>query len=623
MPEIRVKRGTKEIESYFFSENIITIGRSPINQICLLDSTVSRFHSAIIENERGDYFIRDLGSLNGIKVNGKECLRKILQEGDKIRIGNYVLEFHKSEEEIELSDIIIKPTPAKSKDKFSESQSISTDFFKESTIFIDESHKIPKEILSKVSREMEETLYDIFRKLKLIKNFEMLVKEMMDSIQHILNPKCGYVAKLNEDGTLRPIRLLEIDLKRGGKIPVITAEIFEEVVKKSQCSWSPKYVCIPLKSKNKVIGLIYLESPPENRFSEKEINFLNLLVSGANSLIPFCAEKFSEDSQILSPELFKWKEKLVGNRKAKAMKEVYKKIEEAIRTDMNVLILGETGSGKEQVAKKIHKESQRKREPFETIDCSALPETLVESELFGYAPHSGISGADPKGKPGMFEVANKGTIFIDEIGDMNFYSQAKIRRVIETKEVRRLSSTKTITIDVRVISATNKNLEEEIKKGKFRKDLYNRLSEIVIKLPPLRERREDIPLLAHFFVDELCKETEGISHEAIRLLTGSYEWPGNIRELRSVVKNACLTGKKVLSPWDFPEKIQRVLGEESKKDIKKKSKRIEEREKEWITEVLKEVYGNKSKAAKLLGITRQTLDNKIKKYKIPVMKWGQ
>ncbi|MEW6608827.1 MAG: sigma 54-interacting transcriptional regulator [bacterium] len=229
--------------------------------------------------------------------------------------------------------------------------------------------------------------------------------------------------------------------------------------------------------------------------------------------------------------------------KSKALQEVIKLVKKVAKTNANVLIYGESGTGKELVARAIHINSLRKDKPFIVVNCAAIPETLLESELFGYAPKSGISGADLKGKPGKFELADEGSIFLDEVADMTLSTQAKILRVLQEKEFERISDTKPIKVDVRIIAATNKNLEEAIKKKEFREDLYFRLNVISISLPPLCERKEDIPLLIEYFIERYAKETKKnvgrISDEALELLM-QYDYPGNVRELENLIERAVI-----------------------------------------------------------------------------------
>jgi DNA-binding NtrC family response regulator len=223
-----------------------------------------------------------------------------------------------------------------------------------------------------------------------------------------------------------------------------------------------------------------------------------------------------------------------------AMVEAQNRIKAFAKNDATVLIRGDSGTGKELVARQIHAQSKRKEKPFVAVNCAAIPETLLESELFGYAPQSGIANANPKGKPGKFELANGGAIFLDEIGDMPLYTQAKLLRVLETQEVDRLSGTAPIRVDVRIITATNQDLEAHVLSKRFREDLYYRIKVAEIKLPPIRLRGDDARLLIEHFLraaETEISRTFGITEEALDLLL-NYRWPGNVRELEHAIESA-------------------------------------------------------------------------------------
>ena len=347
----------------------------------------------------------------------------------------------------------------------------------------------------------------------------------------------------------------------------------------------------------------------------------------------------------LTQEVFRLKEELKERFKfasldgeSAAMQKLYALLEKAISTDVSVLLRGESGTGKELAARIIHYNSLRKDKPFITVDCATLPETLVESEIFGYEKGA-FTGAISR-KLGKCELANEGTLFLDEVGNLSLDTQKKLLRMLQEREIVRLGSNKPIKIDVRIVTATNTNLEELIKKRVFREDLYYRLKEFSIVLPPLREREEDVLLLARLFLNEFNKEfnkkVKEISPEAMALLM-RYSWPGNVRELKNIMRSAVLLSKKYILPENLPQEIQfdEVLSErvpsskvvpdeesqekkdviqESLKEIGKTAKK--EVEKQAILRVLKEVNGNKSKAARLLKIDYKTLYNKIKKYNI-------
>jgi len=302
---------------------------------------------------------------------------------------------------------------------------------------------------------------------------------------------------------------------------------------------------------------------------------------------------------------------LVG--KSKKIQQVFQLISKVASTNSTVLIRGESGTGKELVARAIHYSSPRKESPFIPVNCAALPETLLEAELFGHEKGA-FTDAGYK-KAGMFESADKGTIFLDEISDMTLQMQAKILRVIQERSFNRLGSTKLIKVNIRILAATNKNLERMIQKGTFREDLYYRIDVISIAVPPLRERKEDIPLLAqHFLVKYTTlhgKKVKGISSQAMEQLC-SYDWPGNVRELENVVERAVIfANREVILLEDLPLSLQSTFS-----GGKSFPPSLEEAEKKLILDALQATGANQSKASKILGIHRNTLWRKVKKYDI-------
>ena len=296
------------------------------------------------------------------------------------------------------------------------------------------------------------------------------------------------------------------------------------------------------------------------------------------------------------------------------MKKVFSLIEKVSMSDSTVLILGESGTGKELAATTIHYQSRRKDKPIIKVNCAALPDGLIESELFGH--EKGAFTGALKRKPGRFELAHGGTIFLDEIGDIPLQTQAKILRVIQERQFERVGGTTTSTVDVRIIAATNKNLEEEVKRGSFREDLYYRLNVIPIKLPPLRDRKEDIPALIEFFSEKFRKKLSKnirFSKESIeRLIT--YNYPGNVRELENIIER-CITLS--LSDIIRPDELPSFIGSDAS-DTKSLllSDIASDAEKAHITRVLLSTKGNKTKTAEILGISRKTLWEKINSYKI-------
>jgi two-component system response regulator HydG len=300
---------------------------------------------------------------------------------------------------------------------------------------------------------------------------------------------------------------------------------------------------------------------------------------------------------------------------SEGMKKVMDIVNQVSPADSTVLIIGESGTGKELIAKEIHNHSLRKSAPFVVVDCGALVETLFESELFGHVKGS-FTGAYVT-KHGRFEVANGGTIFLDEIGHISLNIQAKLLRVIQEREVTRIGSSKSIKVDVRILAATNEDLSQCVKEGRFREDLFYRLSVVPLHIPPLRERKEDIPLLVNHFLYKYNrrakKQIVSINRDVLRALT-QYDWPGNIRELENTIERAV-----VLSKGDKIELDSLIYhGISSRPSLLSPNdgryKNLEEVESEYIRTILQAHHGNRSQTAKILGIDRKTLLNKIKKY---------
>jgi len=297
--------------------------------------------------------------------------------------------------------------------------------------------------------------------------------------------------------------------------------------------------------------------------------------------------------------------------KSDVMQEVFDLISRVAPTDSTVLVTGESGTGKELIARAIHGNSNRCYMPFIAVSCGALPDSLLESELFGYEKGA-FTGAEHT-KKGRFEMAHKGTLFLDEIGDISLKTQVDLLRVLQQKEVQRLGGEDVIEVDVRIIAATNRDLNRAIRENRFREDLYYRLNVIAIKVPPLRERKEDIPLLADAFVRKYClemnKEETGIGDSALKLLM-DYDWPGNVRELENIIERALVIGQaEEISADDLPFSRKELGPETFPKSLKMM-------EKMHIQRILEATGWNITQAARDLGIDRQTLYNKIEKYEI-------
>ncbi|MFO1462703.1 MAG: sigma-54 dependent transcriptional regulator [bacterium] len=373
-----------------------------------------------------------------------------------------------------------------------------------------------------------------------------------------------------------------------------------------------------------------------------ELDELELIVEKALE-----ARRLAEEVQHLRQEVSGLKvdkeAKIVGQ--SRGVREIYKTIGKVSANDVSILITGESGTGKELIAKAIHQNSPRAKGPFIAVNCAAIPRDLLESELFGYRKGA-FTGAE-ENRPGYFEIANQGTLFLDEVGDLPINLQAKLLRVLQEKEVQRLGSSEAKAIDVRILAATNQNLEKMVKEKKFREDLFFRLNVIPIALPPLRERKEDIPLLCEYFLAKLAQETglpvKTLSQEAMQMLE-AYRWPGNIRELENVIKRAAiLSANESLQMQDFAfflgkgaEDTQREIEEMGLEELIASRLQsflaklgdlettnlyetiMEMAERPLIRLILKQTGHNQIRAAKILGINRNTLRKKIRSLRIAV-----
>lgn len=347
-------------------------------------------------------------------------------------------------------------------------------------------------------------------------------------------------------------------------------------------------------------------------FITKPYNFDELLISIQNALEK---RRLRIQNTLMQKEILRLAQadEVIGQ--SKVFRDVLDIVAKVAKTDATVLIYGESGTGKEVIARLIHKNSLRNDKPFVAVNCAAIPDTLIESELFGH--EKGAFTDAYTSKAGLVEIANGGTLFLDEVGDLSQYVQPKLLRFIETGEFRRVGGNSILKVDLRIISATNKDLTEEVKKGNFREDLLYRLNVVTIRLPALRERKEDIPLFVEYFLRKKTRGRKKMSPEALKVLM-DYDWPGNIRELENVVERAAiLTKDEIIKPEDLalkPELKEDYYAKLVKKPVNSLS--LAELEKIHIENVLKANNWNKSKTAEILGISLKTLYLKLKRYGI-------
>ena len=389
------------------------------------------------------------------------------------------------------------------------------------------------------------------------------------------------------------------------------------------------YICVPVKQ-----GTICLGTLGAGRIftNETELDEDSRILTIIASLIARAAElrkRASEEKRQLTQENTRLQRELkekfrpdnmIGN--SQNMQEVFSLINQVTKSDATVLIRGESGTGKELVAHAIHYNSLRAERPFIRVNCAALPESVIESELFGHEKGS-FTGAVATRK-GRFEMADGGTIFLDEIGELSQMTQIKLLRVLQEREIERVGSMNTIKINVRVITATNRNLEEEIKKGSFREDLYYRLNVFPIHIPPLRQRKTDIMLLADFFVEKYGKKNnkniKRITSTSIDLFQ-SYHWPGNVRELENVIERAALLSTDdVIHAYHLPPSLQSAESTDTSLHSTLEEA-VESLEKELIKDALKTARGNRASAARALGISERIMGLRVDKYGIICAKY--
>lgn len=402
------------------------------------------------------------------------------------------------------------------------------------------------------------------------------------------------------------------------------------------------FMCVPIRHHDKVLGTIYVDSRGGGkRFTEDDLNFLLAFTNVAGNALHNAAahQGVLRENQALKEEV---SDRFVfGNLIASSasMQPVMDLLRRILDSDVTILVTGETGTGKEVIAKAIHYNGRRRSEPFVAINCAAMPETLVESELFGH--RRGAFTDAREDKKGLFEAAGGGTIFLDEVGELSPAVQAKLLRVVQEGEVLRIGENEPRKVDVRVLSATNRDLEEEVKVGNFREDLYYRLNVVVVNLPPLRERREDIPLLAAHFVEKYSKRYKkappGFDPSVIQLL-GEHDWPGNVRELENEIERAVALSRPdeqieidllsaKLAARGATRAVTRAgsamvllpggdqpLQVEGFGDERELKSRIDALEKALIVHELALHNGNKTSTAKTLGLSRAGLNKKLTKY---------
>ncbi len=610
-------------KSYSISKTVTTIGRSLSNDITLHDPFASRVHAQITALEDGGYEIRDLGAKHPITVNGEAVKSHLLKDGDRIGVGDSILVFRSSEsavlgevkfvtaEDMSQETAEIASLPAKSTAPFEAGDLISKDI----AALRNDHQKLT--LLYEFSRAVNSHLEDPHQVLQVI----------MQAAFKMLDAERGFIALVDEDSKEltcelvqdntqpQPQGKLEVSrtivhkvLQEGVAVLIVNAQKDAELgkVKSIQEYNIRSALCAPLLFRDEVMGIIYLDNRiSEGSFSQDDLMFLQAMCHQAGIALGNARlHRQAVQENLRLENALRPRYQILGE--SEGMKKIYTTIKKVAPTDVTVLIQGETGTGKELTAKVLHELSNRREGPFVAVNCAAIPKELIESELFGH--EKGAFTGATSARQGKFQTAHGGTIFLDEVADMSLETQAKVLRTLEEKEFEPVGGTKTVRVNVRVIAATNKDLKKAAERAEFREDLYFRLNVVTLDLPPLRERKKDIiPLAEYFAAGRVIK----ISARAQKRLL-SYSWPGNVRELKNCIERAVVMGDgEVIQPEDLPYHIRR-----GGQVIDEPLESLERFEQDHIARVLRTTRWRKSEAAKLLGISRQTLDNKIKAYNI-------
>ena len=619
-PKLVAVAGPLKDSAFEVAGEELSIGRDSSNTVRVADSLLSRRHCAV--RRAGDGFrLFDLDSLNGTFVNGKPVREHALEHGDQIAVGESRFVFLLREGEpavlpsnpVELSERRLTAATtvhlradeallARAGDGSPEPTALAQ-LARDLTLLVRVSTTInsihePDELQRALLRFAFEVVPAERGAILLFGEAGEAVSEFglerAGDSAHTVEVSATVVRQVMADATA----LLANDLVEG------SAAVTSESLRAARIS---SLMCVPLVLFGRAVGVIYLTATAaRTHFDEDQLRLVTIF-SGLAAVALNNArrvERLEGENELLRAES-SVEHGMVGE--SERMRQVYQLIARVAPTDSTVLIRGESGTGKELAAQAVHRNSPRRERPFVAINCAALTETLLESELFGHE-RGAFTGALAQ-KKGRLEVADGGTIFLDEVGEMSPVMQAKLLRVLQEREFERVGGTRTIRVDVRVIAATNRDLEEAVRQGGFRQDLYYRLNVVSFEMPPLRARREDVPLLASYFAAKygakFKRKVTGISPEA-RALLAAYDWPGNVRELENAVERAVVLGStdRIL-PEDLPETIlesESSSSAASPAPVTKYHDAVREAKKQLILRALEQHGGSITEAARSLGV---------------------
>jgi len=598
----------------------VTIGRDSSNEIWAADSFLSRRHCSL-KSTGTEFSIQDLGSHNGTRVNGIPVKDHKLANGDQISVGDSLLLFMTDEGD---------PTHATNPVEFEDT--VEFEGFPVEVRQQDAMYLQPEKLFAgfpetaRTARDLN-ALLRLATKIGGIRSREALQWQLLGFVFEVVPAECGAVIFFDDTGEITATAAW--DRIRGPQhvVPInhnLVQRVFREraAFLESDHPDSPSrrdrdktarqhprsVLCVPLLGSQKVLGAIYLEGArPTERLDQHHLQIASAVAGIAGLALDNLHdwELLQQENQLLRAEA-NLEHNIVGE--SARMKEVFQFIRRVAPTDSTVLILGESGTGKELIARAIHRNSPRAESPFVAVNCAAITETLLESELFGHEKGA-FTGATAQ-KKGKVEIANGGTLFLDEIGELAPGLQAKLLRVLQEREFERVGGTRPIRLDIRLIAATNRNLEKAIESGSFRRDLYYRLNVVGVSMPALRERRDDIlPLAEHFIAKSGRKGStrmRTISPEAQACLA-NYDWPGNVRELENAIERASVLGSgDTILPDDLPEAILEG-GAPTLDQSGKYHGAVKESKKQLVLQALQQTNGSYVEAAKVLGIHPNSL----------------
>jgi transcriptional regulator with GAF, ATPase, and Fis domain len=614
-PRILAVAGSFKDSTIPLPDGEITLGRDPTNTVPVVDPSVSRKHCLLRREEDGRYQIRDLDSRNGTVVNGLAVKEQWLRHGDEIAIGDSVFLFLVEDAERSASA---------SRVEFDDSHpAAETKLIHPKEVVYLQPDRLLSELPagSQVARNLG-ALLKISRIVHAIRDLEELQAQLLDLIFEVVPASRGAI--LLADGAGQEFSSLYARTRHTGQTQLVRVSrtIARQVMKEDvailgvdvqsgtlrqveslAASHVRSLLCVPLTVFQRMIGCIYLDSTnPGSRFHEDHLQLL-AAIAGISSVALDNARRvqwLERENQRLTTEITQ-EQTLVGD--GARMKEIYQDLAKVAPTESTVLITGESGTGKELAARAVHRNSPRRGKAFVAINCAAIPEALLESDLFGHE-RGAFTGAASQ-KKGRLEVADEGVVFLDEIGELAPGLQVKLLRVLQEREFERVGGTHPIKVDIRLIAATNRDLNEAVRKGEFRQDLYYRLAVVELHMPPLRERKEDIALLTRHFVQKYAKrcnvKPRPVARETMAALV-NYDWPGNVRELENAIERALVMGSSdVVLLEDLPDSVldQRPADEANGGKYHASVKQLK---KELIVDAVERTRGNYVEAAAILGV---------------------